>query len=101
MRQRLGIARVLLGDPQLIILDEASNGLDPEGIFWLRHFILQLAEGHRTVVLASHLLHEVQAVSDTVVLLNGGIVIAQGATKAVTGEYATLEELYLSLLSSR
>jgi ABC-2 type transport system ATP-binding protein len=79
MRQRLGLASALLGDPELLILDEPTNGLDPAGMQEMRVFIRHLAdEEGRTVFLSSHLLHEVEQVCDRVLILNKGQVIAQG-----------------------
>ena len=79
MRQRLGLASALLGDPELLILDEPTNGLDPAGMQEMRVFIRRLAEEEgRTVFLSSHLLHEVEQVCDRVLILNKGQVIAQG-----------------------
>ena len=79
MRQRLGLAAALVGDPELLILDEPTNGLDPAGMQEMRAFIRHLAaEEGRTVFLSSHLLHEVEQVCDRVVILNKGRVIAQG-----------------------
>jgi ABC-2 type transport system ATP-binding protein len=79
MRQRLGLAAALLGDPELLILDEPTNGLDPAGMQEMRIFIRRLAEEEgKTIFLSSHLLHEVEQVCDRVLILNNGQVIAQG-----------------------
>jgi ABC-2 type transport system ATP-binding protein len=79
MRQRLGLAAALLGNPELLILDEPTNGLDPAGMQEMRIFIRRLAEEEgKTVFLSSHLLHEVEQVCDRVLILNRGQVIAQG-----------------------
>lgn len=79
MRQRLGLASALLGDPELLILDEPTNGLDPAGMQDMRVFIRRLAdEEGKTVFISSHLLHEVEQVCDRVLILNKGQVIAQG-----------------------
>jgi ABC-2 type transport system ATP-binding protein len=79
MRQRLGLAAALLGDPELLILDEPTNGLDPAGMQEMRTFIRRLAEEEgKTIFLSSHLLHEVEQVCDRVLILNKGQVIAQG-----------------------
>jgi ABC-2 type transport system ATP-binding protein len=75
MRQRLGLAAALLGDPDVLVLDEPTNGLDPEGIRWLRHFVRGYAAAGRTVLVSSHLLAEVaQTVDEVVVLANGRLV---------------------------
>jgi ABC-2 type transport system ATP-binding protein len=79
MRQRLGIAAALLGDPQVLILDELANGLDPEGIRWLRDLLTVLAAAGRTVLISSHLLAEMQQLADDVIIIAGGRVVAQGS----------------------
>ena len=78
MRQRLGLAATLLGDPQVLILDEPANGLDPEGIRWLRGFFRHLAGEGRTILVSSHQLAEVQEVADRVVILNRGKLVRAG-----------------------
>ena len=78
MRQRLGLAFALLGDPQVLILDEPANGLDPEGIKWLRGFMRQYADTGRTVLVSSHLLGEVEQVADRVVILARGRLVREG-----------------------
>ncbi|GAA1885829.1 ABC transporter ATP-binding protein [Asanoa iriomotensis] len=81
MRQRLGIAHAFLGDPRVLILDEPANGLDPEGIFWMRSLLREFADRGGTVLLSSHLLREVEAVADRLVVIGGGRIVANG-TKA-------------------
>jgi ABC-2 type transport system ATP-binding protein len=78
MRQRLGIAQALVGEPQALILDEPANGLDPEGIAWMRTLLRDFADHGGTVLLSSHLLHEVQATADHLVVISGGAVVAAG-----------------------
>ncbi|WP_306207839.1 ABC transporter ATP-binding protein [Actinoplanes sp. RD1] len=78
MRQRLGLAYALLGDPGILILDEPANGLDPEGIFWMRGLLRDFADRGGTVLLSSHLLREVEAVADRLVVIGGGRIVAQG-----------------------
>lgn len=78
MRQRLGIAQSLIGDPQVLILDEPANGLDPEGIAWMRELLRDFADRGGTVLLSSHLLHEVQATVDHLVVISEGAVVASG-----------------------
>jgi ABC-2 type transport system ATP-binding protein len=88
MRQRLGIAHAMLGGPQVLILDEPANGLDPEGIRWMRGLLREFADRGGTVLLSSHLLGEVQAVADDLVVIGGGRIVAQGRLKellAATG----------------
>jgi ABC-2 type transport system ATP-binding protein len=79
MRQRLGIAQALIGEPSVLILDEPANGLDPEGIFWMRSLLRDFADRGGTVLLSSHLLREVEAVADQFVVIAGGRIVAQGA----------------------
>jgi ABC-2 type transport system ATP-binding protein len=76
MRQRLGLAAALLGDPDVLVLDEPTNGLDPEGIRWLRDFLRAYAASGRTVLVSSHLLAEVAQTVDEVVVLTGGRLVA-------------------------
>jgi len=78
MRQRLGIAHALLGDPSILILDEPVNGLDPAGIHWMRGLLRGYAERGGTVLLSSHLLHEVERVADELILIGNGRIVAQG-----------------------
>ena len=79
MRQRLGIAQALLGDPRVLILDEPANGLDPEGIAWMRRLLRDFADRAGTVLLSSHLLREVEAVADQLVVIGRGKIVAQGS----------------------
>jgi ABC-2 type transport system ATP-binding protein len=79
MRQRLGIAQALLGDPRVLVLDEPANGLDPEGIAWMRRLLRDFADRAGTVLLSSHLLREVEAIADHLVVIDKGRIIAQGA----------------------
>ena len=78
MKQRLGLACSLLGDPELLVLDEPTNGLDPAGMAEVRELIRSLGGGNRTVILSSHLLHEVEQVCDSVAILSHGRLITQG-----------------------
>ena len=79
MRQRLGIAHALLGDPQVLILDEPANGLDPEGMRWMRELLREFADRGGTVLLSSHLLYEVEATADRLVIIGDGKIMAQGS----------------------
>jgi len=79
MRQRLGIAHALLGDPQVLVLDEPANGLDPEGIFWMRGLLREFADRAGTVLLSSHLLREIEAIADQLVMIGNGKIVAEGA----------------------
>jgi ABC-2 type transport system ATP-binding protein len=78
MRQRLGVAQALIGEPVALILDEPANGLDPEGIAWMRTLLRDFADRGGTVLLSSHLLHEVQATADHLVVISDGAVVAAG-----------------------
>ncbi|WP_457205463.1 ABC transporter ATP-binding protein [Nocardioides sp. P5_C9_2] len=81
MRQRLGIAAALIGDPRVLILDEPANGLDPAGIRWMRDLLRDFARDGGTVLLSSHLLHEIEVIADDIVVIGQGRIVAQG-TKA-------------------
>ena len=93
MRQRLGIAHALLGDPTVLILDEPANGLDPAGIHWMRGLLKQYADKGGTVLLSSHLLHEVEQIADEMILIGNGKIVARGTReellKDATGGVAT------------
>jgi ABC-2 type transport system ATP-binding protein len=78
MRQRLGIAAALLGEPEVLILDEPANGLDPAGIRWMRDLLRGYADQGGTVLLSSHLLHEIEVIADDLVVIGQGRVVAQG-----------------------
>ncbi|HEV2885486.1 MAG TPA: ATP-binding cassette domain-containing protein [Jatrophihabitans sp.] len=81
MRQRLGIATALIGDPEVLILDEPANGLDPAGIRWMRDLLREYADRGGTVLLSSHLLHEIEVIADDIVVIGNGRIVSQG-TKA-------------------
>jgi ABC-2 type transport system ATP-binding protein len=99
MRQRLGIAAALLGDPAVLILDEPVNGLDPHGVRWIRGLMRDLAAEGRTVLLSSHLMSEMELTADRLIIIGRGRLIADTTVGAfVTGAgSATLEEAYLRL----
>ena len=97
MRQRLGLAAALLGHPQLLVLDEPANGLDPAGVHWLRNFLRQLALEGRTVLIASHLLAEVAQTVDQVLIIDHGRLLASGRLDELTGGGRSLEQVYLEL----
>jgi len=84
MRQRLSVAGALLGDPQLLILDEPANGLDPEGIRWLRDFLREFVASGKTVFISSHVLGEVQQLVDEVVIIHRGKLVAQQTVDELT-----------------
>jgi ABC-2 type transport system ATP-binding protein len=85
MRQRLGIAAAMLGDPKVLILDEPANGLDPEGIRWMREFLRAFASQGRTVFVSSHLLSEMEQLADDVIIIAYGKLIAQGTLDQIVG----------------
>jgi len=89
MKQRLGIAAALLGSPRVLILDEPANGLDPEGIHWMRGLLRAFAEQGGTVLVSSHLLSEVQLLADEVVIIAAGRLVRQAPVAELTGELAT------------
>jgi ABC-2 type transport system ATP-binding protein len=90
MRQRLGVAAALLGDPQVLILDEPANGLDPEGIRWMRDLLRALATQGRTVLVSSHLLGEMEQLADDLVIIAAGRLAAQGTVASVIGSMTYL-----------
>jgi ABC-2 type transport system ATP-binding protein len=79
MRQRLGIATALIGDPEVLILDEPANGLDPAGIRWMRDLLRGYADRGGTVLLSSHLLHEIEVIADDIVMIGNGRIVSQGS----------------------
>jgi ABC-2 type transport system ATP-binding protein len=101
MRQRLGLAAALLGDPELLVLDEPANGLDPAGMHWLRGFLRSFAEGGRTVLVSSHLLAEVAQAVDQVMIIDRGRLVAAERLEELTRGGHTLEEVYLELTAGR
>jgi ABC-2 type transport system ATP-binding protein len=90
MRQRLGLAAALLGDPQVLVLDEPANGLDPDGIYWMRGLLRGFADRGGTVLLSSHLLREVEAVADQLVVISTGRIVAQGSKQELLGGRGTV-----------
>lgn len=98
MKQRLSLAGALLGDPKVLILDEPANGLDPQGIAWLRRALRKLADEGRTILVSSHQLAEMQHTVDDVVIINRGSLVATGSLAEVIGA-ETLEAAFLRLTS--
>jgi ABC-2 type transport system ATP-binding protein len=90
MRQRLGIATALLGDPEVLILDEPANGLDPAGIRWMRDLLRGFADRGGTVLLSSHLLHEIEVIADDLVVIGQGRIVAQGTKAELLSSAGTL-----------
>ena len=97
MAQRLGIATALLGEPEVLVLDEPINGLDPEGIRWIRQLLRRHAALGGTVLLSSHVMTELAEVADDVVVIAAGTIRATGTMAEVTAGYTTLEEAYFAL----
>jgi ABC-2 type transport system ATP-binding protein len=97
MRQRLGIAAALLGDPEVLLLDEPVNGLDPAGIAWLRGLLRSLAAEGRTVVLASHLLGEIAQTADHVLIVSAGQLRFAGPLREIGETNEALESAFLNL----
>jgi ABC-2 type transport system ATP-binding protein len=93
MKQRLGIAAALLGDPALLVLDEPTNGLDPAGINEMRAFIREVADGDRTVLVSSHILSELEQVCDWLIVIDRGSLVYQGPTQGFRGEAGTVVAL--------
>jgi ABC-2 type transport system ATP-binding protein len=97
MRQRLALAAALLGNPAALILDEPANGLDPEGIAWLRGLLRDYARSGRAVLYSSHVLPEVEQLAGQVVIISRGRLVCNGTLAELTGGRGGLEELFLSL----
>ena len=97
MSQRLGLAAALLGDPEVLILDEPVNGLDPEGIRWIRTLLRRRADTGGTVLLSSHVLAELAEVADDVVVIADGRVRAAGTLDEIAAGYSSLEEAFFSM----
>ena len=98
MRQRLGLAGALLGDPSVLILDEPANGLDPHGIRWLRRTLREIAAGGKAVLVSSHLLAEMSQMADDVIVIDRGRELRQGSIDELTNAGTTsLEDVFLEL----
>ncbi|HWI42098.1 MAG TPA: AAA family ATPase, partial [Nocardioides sp.] len=90
MRQRLGVATALIGNPAVLILDEPANGLDPAGIRWMRDLLRGFADQGGTVLLSSHLLHEIEVIADDIVVIGNGRIVAQGTKRDLLAAAGTL-----------
>jgi ABC-2 type transport system ATP-binding protein len=101
MKQRLGIAHALLGDPSVLILDEPANGLDPAGIRWMRGLLKGYAERGGTVLLSSHLLNEVELIADEMILIGNGRIVAQGNKATLLAGAGAVSTLVTSLDNER
>jgi ABC-2 type transport system ATP-binding protein len=100
MKQRLGLAAALLCDPEILILDEPANGLDPEGVRWLRQLLRRLAGEGRTVLVSSHILAEVAQTVDRVVILDHGRLVTQAPLADLTAGGRDLEDIFLNLTAN-
>jgi ABC-2 type transport system ATP-binding protein len=96
MRQRLGIAAALLGDPPTLLLDEPVNGLDPEGVHWIRVLLRGLAAEGRTILVSSHLISELALAADRLLVIGGGRLLADETLEAFSDGHATLEDAYFA-----
>ncbi|MFT4295039.1 MAG: ATP-binding cassette domain-containing protein [Micropruina sp.] len=101
MGQRLGLATALLGEPAILVLDEPVNGLDPDGIRWIRGLLRGHADAGGTVLLSSHLISEVAGLADDIVMIAGGRIIATGPLAEVTRGYADLEDAFFALTAEQ
>jgi ABC-2 type transport system ATP-binding protein len=101
MARRLGLAAALLGDPEILILDEPTNGLDPEGIRWIRTFLRERAASGRTILLSSHLMGETAETVDDIVILNKGHIVASGTLTEIVGSHKTLEDAFFAFTTRR
>jgi ABC-2 type transport system ATP-binding protein len=100
MSRRLGLAAALLGDPEVLVLDEPVNGLDPGGIRWMREFLRARADQGHTVLLSSHLMGELAEIADDVVVIDKGRIVTQGELAEVVGEHRTLEDAFFALTAT-
>jgi ABC-2 type transport system ATP-binding protein len=101
MGQRLGIAAALLGSPEILILDEPVNGLDPDGIRWIRRLLRDYAASGRTVLVSSHLMTEMSETADDVVIIDHGRIVTRGPLAEVTAGHASLEDAFFALTGDR
>ena len=97
MSQRLGIAAALLGDPRVLLLDEPVNGLDPEGIRWIRNLLKKLAAQGRTVLVSSHLISEIAHTADALIVIGRGRLLAQTTVARLSARSSSLEEAFFQL----
>ncbi|TDD22828.1 ATP-binding cassette domain-containing protein [Nonomuraea diastatica] len=100
MKQRLGIAAALLGDPGVLMFDEPVNGLDPDGVRWIRGLMRSLAAEGRTILLSSHLTSEMALTAERIVIIGRGKLVAEAAVAELTAAYPSLEDAYMALTAS-
>ncbi|MBG0819635.1 ATP-binding cassette domain-containing protein [Planomonospora sp. ID91781] len=101
MGQRLGIAAALLGDPEILVLDEPVNGLDPEGIRWVRNLLREYAASGRTVLLSSHLMAETAGTADDAIVIADGRIVAHGSLDEISAGHESLESAFFALTGGR
>jgi ABC-2 type transport system ATP-binding protein len=99
LSQRLGIAAALLGDPRVLLLDEPVNGLDPEGIRWIRNLLKALAAQDRTVLISSHLINEIALTADALIVIGQGRLLAQTTVAELSAGSDSLEEAFFQLVA--
>ncbi|MEO3788745.1 ATP-binding cassette domain-containing protein [Nonomuraea sp. B10E15] len=100
MKQRLGIAAALLGDPDVLMFDEPVNGLDPDGVRWIRGLMRSLAAEGRTILLSSHLMSEMALTAEHIVIIGRGKLVAEATVADLTAAYPSLEDAYMALTAS-
>ncbi len=101
MKQRLSLAAALLGDPNILILDEPANGLDPQGIHWLREFLKNFASGGRTVFISSHVLSEVAQIAEEIIVIDKGQLVTQQPLNQLVKPGDNLEEVFINLIAKQ
>jgi len=100
MAQRLGIAAALLGDPGVLLLDEPVNGLDPDGVRWIRKLLRSLAGSGRTVLVSSHLISEMALTADRLIVIGAGRLLADTAIAELSARSVSLEDAFLELTAA-
>jgi ABC-2 type transport system ATP-binding protein len=101
MRQRLGIAAALLGDPPVLLFDEPLNGLDPDGVIWVRGLFRRLAAEGRAVFVSSHLMSEMEHTADHLIVISRGRLLADTSVAELTAGHASLEDAFMALTAAR
>lgn len=100
MKQRLGLATAILANPKILILDEPINGLDPDGIRWVREFLREFVRGGKIVLITSHYMNELELTVDKIVGLSNGKIVIDGSSKDVLEEYGSFEEAYFKSVTN-
>lgn len=101
MKQRLSLAAALLGDPQILILDEPANGLDPQGIHWLRDLLRGYARSGKTVLISSHVLGEVAQIAEEIIVIDKGWLVTHQPLNELVKPGDNLEEVFIDLIASQ